>query len=87
METNRNIFFSVKHYCPLVMNIRKSVFIDVQHIALRNNIIMENIVNSLDTEDLDSWYEFCTKFEFHDVTNMDRICWKKRAEKLADPSE
>ena len=84
METNRNIFFSVKHYRPSVMNIRKSVFIDVQHIALRNNIIMENIVNSLDTEDLDSWYEFCTKFEFHDVTNMDRICWKKRAEKLAE---
>ena len=84
METNRNIFYSVKHYRPLVMIIRKSVFIDAQHLALRNNIIMENIVNYLCNQDLESWYEFCTKFEFHDVTNMDRICWKKRAEKLAN---
>merc|ERR1719445_1588592 len=45
---------------------------------------MENIVNSMSHEDLDSWYEFCKKFEFYDATRMDRICWKKRAQKLAE---
>ena len=79
-----NEFYSVKHYHPLVMIIRKSVFSDAQQFALRNNIIMENIVNYLCNQDLESSFEFCTKFEFHDVTNMDRICWKKRAKKLAE---
>ena len=61
-----------------------TVHIDVLRFALGNDIIMENIVNSLGLEDLDHWYEFCKKFQFHDLTNMDRICWKKRAQKLAE---
>ena len=58
--------------------------IDVLRFALGNDIIMENIVNLLGLEDLDSWFEFCEKFQLHDVTNLDRICWKKRAQKLAE---
>ena len=29
-------------------------------------------------------YEFCEKFELYDATKLDRICYKKRAEKLAE---
>ena len=61
-----------------------TVHIDVLCFALGNDIIMENIVNSMGLEDLDHWFEFCEKFQFHDLTNMDRICWKKRAQKLAE---
>ena len=63
---------------------KMSVQIDALHLALGNEIIMKKIVSSLDDQDLDLWYECCKKFEFHDVANMDRICWKKRAKKLAD---
>ena len=61
-----------------------TVHIDGLRFALGNDIIMENIVNSLGLEDLDHWFEFCKKFQFHDLANMDRICWKKRAQKLAE---
>ena len=61
-----------------------TVNIDVLRFALGNDIIMENIVNSMGLEDLDHWYEFCEKFQLHDLTNMDRIFWKKRAQKLAE---
>ena len=50
----------------------------------KDQIIMENIVNSMGLEDLDHWYKFCEKFQLHDLTNLDRICWKKRAQKLAE---
>ena len=61
-----------------------TVNIDVLRLALGNDVIMENIVISMGLEDLDHWYEFCEKFQFHDLTNMDRIFWKKRAQKLAE---
>ena len=61
-----------------------TVHIDVLLFALGNDIIMENIVNSMGLEDLDHWFEFCKKFQFQDAANMDRICWKKRARKLAE---
>ena len=60
------------------------VHMDVLCFTLGNGIIMENIVNSMGLEDLDHWYKFCEKFQLHDVTNLDRICWKKRAQKLAE---
>ena len=49
-----------------VKNENNTVHIDVLRFALGNDIIMENIVNSMDHEDLDSWYEFCEKFELYD---------------------
>ena len=61
-----------------------TVHLDVLHFALGNDIIMENIVDSMGLEDLDHWFDFCKKFQFQDATNMDRICWKKRARKLAE---
>ena len=61
-----------------------TVPIDGLRFALENDIIMENVINSMDLEDLDHWFEFCKKFQFHDLANMDRICWKKRSQKLAE---
>ena len=61
-----------------------TVHIDGLRFALGNDIIMENIDNSLGLEDLDHWFEFCKKFQFHDLANMDRIFWKKRSQKLAE---
>ena len=63
---------------------KMSVQIDALHLALGNEIIMKKIVSSLDDQDLDLWYECCKELELHDVTTMDRICWKKRAQKLAE---
>ena len=62
----------------------ETVSITVLRFALRNNIIMMNVVNFLGNQDLDLWYEACKTFKFHDVPNMDRIFWKNRAKKLAE---
>ena len=79
------LFWVIKTVFKMVAIIKKSnetkkVHIDLLHFALGNDIITENIVESLDDQDLDPWYEACQMFN----TNMDKICWKKRARKLAD---
>ena len=61
----------------------RTVSITVLRFALKIGDIMEAIVNSLDDQHLDLWYETCKAFKFHDLKDMDRICWKKRAAKLA----
>merc|ERR1740128_1330021 len=63
----------------------KTVSTDVLSFAstLKHDGIMETIVNYLDYQDLDRWIESCQAFELHDMKDLDRICWKQRAKKLA----
>ena len=56
--------------------------------ALSNLVIMDKIVHYLSDEDLNSWYAYCKTFNlFSDDAQMDAICWKKRALKLANDIE
>ena len=48
-----------------------TVHIDGLRFALGNDIIMENIVNSMDLEDLDHWFKFCKKFQWPKKTYRD----------------
>ena len=51
--------------------------------AVRNPIILKNIVDSL--EDLDLCHLFWSCKIFNDIIDqMDKICWQKRAQKLTD---
>ena len=56
--------------------------------ALSNLVIMDKIVHYLSDEDLNSWDAYCKPFNlFADDAQMDAICWKKRALKLANVIE
>ena len=47
----------------------KSVSITVLRFALKIGGIMEAIVNYLDDQHLDPWYETCKAFKFHDLND------------------